>query len=171
VSQKITVIEPHADDAFLSCHGHILKWIAQCISVNIVTLERDARRDAEAQEYAATVRATWGEPAEGQLVIPVGITHPDHIAARKQFNAPGVWLYFDMPYALVLRDNPAVNKLIDGLIVVSFMRTHANKWKNVEIFKSQKSYFSQYQRLKKQIIPSSFEMIFKTKGSPKIWAI
>lgn len=32
------IVEPHADDAFLSAHGHILSWIKQGHAVHIVTL-------------------------------------------------------------------------------------------------------------------------------------
>jgi LmbE family N-acetylglucosaminyl deacetylase len=56
---NIICVEPHADDAFLSAHGHILQWVKQGHSVTIVTMSGKPRRMAEAKRYADNVGAQW----------------------------------------------------------------------------------------------------------------
>jgi len=54
------VLEPHADDAFLSVGSHIERWVKAGDRVHIVTffpVERTSLRDAE--NYAVSVGATW----------------------------------------------------------------------------------------------------------------
>jgi len=169
------VVEPHADDAFLSTHGHILSWVKQGHTVHIVTLHMSDNpvRLTEAKAYADKVGAAWTEhnigdgvpsvvlPA-GQVILPLGIRHPDHVLARQTLETPDAWYYLDMPYALVQRDAELVNDLIRGTEIVSFMKPHGNKWRNLPIFKSQAGYFYWNGR-NQQLKNASFEMIVKPK--------
>ena len=67
------VVEPHADDAFLSTHGHILSWVKQGHTVHIVTLHMSDNpvRLTEAKAYADKVGAAWTEHNIGDGVPSV----------------------------------------------------------------------------------------------------
>lgn len=116
---NILVVEPHADDAFLSLGGHIEKWVKEGWDVTIATVYSGTKnRGAEAKAYADAVGASWfGMDAEevrprvdnppeaetacdqlrklilmmgvAELYIPVGIRHPEHRAVRKHLS--GEW--------------------------------------------------------------------------------
>jgi hypothetical protein len=172
----ITIIEPHADDAFLSLHGHIQSWIKQGHVVTIRTIHGDARRMDEAQRYADAVGCEWESHVDyladtprmrtavlphaqfDTLVLPLGLKHPDHIDARLHLDTGGSWYYVDMPYALVQRDNAEVNEQLSGMEVISFMKPHARKWRHLSIFESQKRYFSHFHRAD-AFKPAAFEMV------------
>jgi hypothetical protein len=78
---NFVIVEPHSDDAFLSLHAHILKWVGEGSSVHIVTLEDNPRRSIEAAAYAKKAGATWSrQTSAGQLILPLGIKHPDHVS-------------------------------------------------------------------------------------------
>ena len=160
----ITVIEPHADDAFLSAHGHIQQWLKQGHDVRIMTVERDARRLAEGERYAEKVGAKYVTDPVGQLVLPLGINHRDHVAARRQFETAESWFYLDMHYALVQRNAELVTRLMQGMEIVSFMKPHARKWTLRTIFESQSSYFS-FRGRGEQLKKSSFELIMRKAGA------
>lgn len=54
------VVEPHADDAFLSLGGHIEKWIKSGDQVTIATIYSGTRkRGSDALAYAEAVGAEW----------------------------------------------------------------------------------------------------------------
>lgn len=56
----IIVIEPHADDAFLSLGGHIENWQKEGEDVTIVTVFSGTRkRGRDAEAYASAVGAAW----------------------------------------------------------------------------------------------------------------
>ena len=99
------VVEPHADDAYLSLHNHIKTWISEGDKVVILTVCSGTRkRKADAQAYADSVKATsiglgfeegfsgpllikqalpvMFEPEEVHWYIPLGLQNPDHIAVR-----------------------------------------------------------------------------------------
>lgn len=159
------IVEPHTDDAFLSTHGHILRWIKQGHAVTIVTMPAESRRMREAEAYARKVGADWlpygGILPAGQLILPLGIRHPDHVSTRQTLETPDAWFYLDMPYALVQRDAELVNDLLRGTEIVSFMKPHGNKFRCLPIFKSQSSYFGFHGR--DEQMKSSFEMIVRRK--------
>lgn len=95
------IIEPHADDAFLSLHAHLTTlWSAHART--IVTLFTDEERAEETAAYARAIGCRhmtlglpdgrWGKPAmipplddwlpQGHgdvLICPLGLRHPDHI--------------------------------------------------------------------------------------------
>ncbi len=57
MNQKLLIIEPHCDDAFLSLGWHIKKlW--KDYEITILTVFGDANRDKEAKKYADSVGAT-----------------------------------------------------------------------------------------------------------------
>ena len=59
--KKIVVVcEPHADDSYLSCHQHIVDWIAEGKIVLIITVLSGTRKRAkDAKMYADSVGASW----------------------------------------------------------------------------------------------------------------
>lgn len=60
---QVVVVEPHADDAYLSLHGHLVAWRDSGVRVRIVTVYGEADpygpRWAEAAAYARSVGAEW----------------------------------------------------------------------------------------------------------------
>lgn len=102
------VIEPHADDAFLSMGAHIRDWTKAKQPVLIVTVYSDTRnRAADAKAYADAVGAEWlglrfvesggvyNDPApasfegvelpSGIVYLPLGILHKEHLYVRQLF--------------------------------------------------------------------------------------
>lgn len=56
----IVVVEPHGDDAYLSCHQHIADWIKEGKTVIILTVLSGTRKRArDSKDYAEAVGATW----------------------------------------------------------------------------------------------------------------
>jgi len=101
---KYMVIEPHADDAFLSLGGHIKRWIKWGDEVEIVTVYGTPKRAAEAEAYAHSVGAShsWmgyeecgsmdGTPAiiasipakkDWAIICPLGLRHAEHYAVTE----------------------------------------------------------------------------------------
>jgi LmbE family N-acetylglucosaminyl deacetylase len=112
----IHIIEPHADDAFLSLGGHIANWIKDNIPVHIITVYSGTRkRGPEAEAYAKAMGASWsgleakerrggGKPGDGtkaircflsshlsgdhgHILLPLAPKHPDHIEVREAVEA------------------------------------------------------------------------------------
>jgi hypothetical protein len=120
------VVEPHADDAYLSLHNHIKTWVSEGDKVVILTVCSGTRkRKADAQAYADSVKATsiglgfeegFGgpilikqalpvlfEPEDVQWYIPLGLQNPDHIAVRQMCDLHLEWqddvaYYAEIPY-------------------------------------------------------------------------
>lgn len=148
---KFLVIEPHADDAFLSLHAHMKRWVDTGSEVFIHTeFYETARRQHEANDYAASIGAEWLMPNEAvrlrrtealTVVCPVGIEHPEHVATFDRWGGLAQLYYLDMPYAVKLKNEVIVNRDIRGTKIHSFMRPHANKWKSARFFKSQAKFF------------------------------
>lgn len=56
----IVIIEPHGDDAYLSCHQHIADWVKEGKTVVILTVLSGTRKRArDSKEYAEAVGAQW----------------------------------------------------------------------------------------------------------------
>lgn len=69
---RYLVVEPHADDAFLSLGGHIEKWIKGGDEVTIATIYSGTRkRSRDALSYAEAVGAFWVgmEAVEGKTKL------------------------------------------------------------------------------------------------------
>ena len=155
---KYVVVEPHADDAFLSLGGHIERWVKAGDEVLIVTLipvKKTSLRDAEA--YAKAVGASWEgydcgrlmksvpwlhKKFDGQVILPLAIEHPDHWAVRMAFErGPKPWYYVDAPYYMAQKNWDLTNELLIGKSVVSVLKPSARKWRHVPLFKSQSKFF------------------------------
>ncbi len=104
------IVEPHADDAYLSMHQHMVDWINGGNKVVILTVFSGTRKRAkDAAAYAEAIGAQWeglgfveggeGDPFEGKIfdpkpgmlgmlhaddgvivIAPLGIQHPEHKA-------------------------------------------------------------------------------------------
>ena len=110
----IAVIEPHADDAFLSLGAHIEEWVKTGEDVQIITVySATPKRDKDAASYAKAVGAMWlglelteaggglnCTPAEirhdffdfmrkgyDRIILPLAFAHPEHKAVRNNFTA------------------------------------------------------------------------------------
>jgi hypothetical protein len=120
------VVEPHADDAYLSLGWLIASTIADGGTVAIITVYSGTRRRAaDAQRYADAVGASWvglglvesdvglardaptppppirraDLPVDGRLVLPLGVRHPEHRSIASIAES-GDGLYLDTPYQL-----------------------------------------------------------------------
>lgn len=117
MSNIIVVVEPHADDAYLSMHQHMVDWIKEGKKVIILTVFSGTRKRArDGQAYADAIGAQWdglgfveggdADPFEGKtfdpkpgmlgmlygdsaahVVCPIGIQHPEHKAVRQWVEA------------------------------------------------------------------------------------
>lgn len=165
------VIEPHADDAFLSLHQHMTKvWTEP---VCIVTVYCDNRRAKESAKYAEAIgvehlplycveggsmKDNAGEltplrkaidnrtidPAKGTIVAPIGIQHPEHIAVARLVRQ---WLpisherYLEIPYYTKQKLSQEMQSKVEHKQVVSMVWASNRKWKYIDIFKSQSKFF------------------------------
>ncbi|MGB5686408.1 MAG: PIG-L family deacetylase [Candidatus Electrothrix sp.] len=161
----ITIVEPHADDAFLSLGGHIEQWIKEGVSVKILTVYSGTRKRAkDAQAYARAMGCAWeglgfiedgggaaggtGELPDGALydvadgekiLAPLGISHPEHALVRSRF--PASRFYLDQPYASQCKNREEVNQKLINTQVLSFMRPNARKYRHIPLFKDQAKFF------------------------------
>jgi hypothetical protein len=162
----IWVIEPHADDAFLSLHEHLLAWKKGGRDVTIVTIYSNPQRDGEAKAYADSVGAfhasltitdqshlglpprpipplaSWPLPIspDDQWVFPLGLQHPDHKQVRGE--APdGAWFYLDTPYQAKLKLQAELMRFVRSRKIVSIRYPSKRKWRSIPIFKSQAKFF------------------------------
>lgn len=168
------LVEPHADDVFLSLHAHITgPWKSRPLTIVTVYAEPDRKKEAE--EYASSVGChhvclslpevggitnqterycppweEWGsygmpEVRRGDvLVFPVGLQHPDHLALAgivPDIVGCTIWRYLDCPYYAKLKLREEVATKCSSLTVLSLMWARKDKWKKVQIFKSQGKYF------------------------------
>lgn len=113
---KTLIVEPHADDAFLSLGAHIERWVKCGDEVMIATAYSDTpKRGTEASKYAEAVGATWfglgaaevrprrefhpeindayerfsalaHDELPHRIILPLGIRHPEHRAVHKYFS-------------------------------------------------------------------------------------
>ena len=151
------VIEPHADDAFLSLGGHIARWIKKDIPVKIITVFATEKRAAEAKAYADSVGADheWlGYEEAGDMddckygdielpefrnslvYVPLGLRHREHYkvaaAAFSQLqygeNGVGLYSYLDQPYAMQLKNQEEMQIKMYGKQIVSIYKPKATKY-------------------------------------------
>lgn len=170
MSKRLLVVEPHSDDAFLSLGATIEATVKSGVPVTILTLFPEKatyreKRNEEARAYAEAVGADWvglswlgkGAPlptpsrelrqlvSSSQLILPLAILHPDHIQARAYFDSQwpraGAWYYLDQPYAIALKNDDAIARLIEGRRVVSYRYPGVRKFRHISIFKSQAKFF------------------------------
>ena len=169
----LCVIEPHADDAFLSLGWSIRAWVKQGRPVEIVTVySADERRAAEAEAYAGSVGASWsglghagfsGEwrpdypagPLPERLlpdrlldpsitrIWPLGLQNSEH-AAVAGAAAPGEPRYVDTPYQLDPYYQQQLRGVVVGKTIVWWHRAPLKKWEASAIFESQAMLFERY---------------------------
>ena len=161
------VVEPHADDAFLSLHEHMLRWIAtKDVYVHILTVYSQPKRDEEGNNYAKAIGAHYtsltledqshlGMPPKpilprglwnvnyqdgDQWIFPLGLQHPDHKQVRAQ--APeDSWFYLDLPGQAKLKVGKELLRRVRGRRIVSMLYAPKWKWKHIRWFKSQAKFF------------------------------
>ena len=163
---KILIVEPHADDAFLSLHGHMTSWVKQGIVVDILTIYSSPKRDREGGEYAKKIGAVYRSltiqdqshlgtaprpipeiasweidlSGETQLVFPLGLQHPDHLQVASL--APvGAWRYLEVPYYTKQKNQQRLAEEAQGMVLKSIGCPRKTKWVNCKIFKSQSKFF------------------------------
>ncbi|HTS23007.1 MAG TPA: hypothetical protein VMN79_14475 [Casimicrobiaceae bacterium] len=161
---RTLIVEPHADDAFLSL-GHTLCTRAPSEEVAVLTLYvQDARRIDEGGAYAKSIGAkgyfyapsperiaealesTLRQFAPDLVLSPFGIQHPDHLAARACVDArgfPRVRYYLDVPYYVRPKNAAAIQAALAQCAyrVVSIGSPQPEKWKALPIFQSQAKFF------------------------------
>lgn len=157
-SPDLIVVEPHADDAFLSLGTHIEEWSKAGKRVRIVTVFSGTRKRAsDAQAYATAAGAEWegwgyveGEPlpadlpalsAQARVILPLGLFHSEHVAVRDALAGPGRWYYLDQPYAIIQKNGPAATDLLEGRRVVSYRKPGVRKFRHIPLFKDQAKFF------------------------------
>jgi hypothetical protein len=151
------VLEPHADDAFLSLGGHIEQWVKYGHPVRIVTVCSATRKRArDAEDYARAVGASWVglgydeglseftmtrfDLTGGVLIVPLGIQNHDHIVIANAFPRR-ICRYLDTPYHIVQKNGPEICSALEGRQVYSFLKPPARKWRHIPLFKDQAKFF------------------------------
>jgi hypothetical protein len=172
------IIEPHADDAFLSLGGHIEKWNKQETTKIITVFSGTRKRAIDASLYSKEVGSLWsglgldetkdsfdlellkkliGE--EDDLFIPLALTHPQHTEVRDKIESvyQNVFYYLDQPYALIQKNSNLISEKIKGLYCYSFYKPNSKKYRHIPLFKDQQKFFY-YNPLEK--LKEITEMIF-----------
>lgn len=162
-SAEIIVVEPHSDDAWLSCGQHLLSW-TKTKRVAILTVYGNPRRLREASAFADFVGASHATTAlpetslglgkdwetelppgaldellgvSGVVVGPLGLRHPEHLATVAALGARRDLAYIEMPYALTQKNAPEVSTVASGLTIESWMPRSARIDRASELFRSQ----------------------------------
>jgi hypothetical protein len=159
----IIVVEPHADDVYLSLHEHMVRWKKLGREITILTVQSAVKnRASEARTYADTIGVKWiglgfdyGElpekidfslvpgydPEKSRIISPLGLQHPDHIHVRKILKPDLV--YFDIPYAFKQKNQDTLNSVLANRLFDSFYVPHYTKRdkKYWGCFKSQSGFF------------------------------
>lgn len=175
------IVEPHADDAFMALHGHIVgPW--KDFPKTIITVCSDELREVEAYSYAKSVfchhislgleDGFWTKPetnriplvenwclpsvdSSDQWIFPLGLRHPDHIQVSER--APvGAWFYLD-PYYVQGETNEELNTKLLGLLTVSALWSPESKRHYLSRFPSQAIRFM----LSQPYYPPRFELVLR----------
>jgi LmbE family N-acetylglucosaminyl deacetylase len=155
---RLIVIEPHADDAYLSLHEHLLRWKRGGFRITILTVQSAVENRAEeAEAYARAIGVDWmglgydygqlpttidlAEPASTLIVAPFGLQHPDHIAIRAILR-PAL-CYLDIPYYTKQKNQTELNqKLTDHELHSIYTPAHGKQNKKYwGCFRSQAKFF------------------------------
>lgn len=171
----LIVVEPHADDAFLSMGQHIEERTKANKLTTILTIFSGTRKRArDAEDYAKAVGAIWlgvglveAQPLDedrimaqvfasvapvtpvpldnGSLfVVPLGLTHPEHIAVRDLFlrrTSDCCAFYLDQPYAITQRNGALTTELLRGKRVLSYRHPGVRKYRHIPLFKDQAKFY------------------------------
>ena len=154
------IIEPHADDAFLSLHTHAVAWIAEGIPISIVTVYSNPLRNEESIAYARRIGAKhfslhfqeqgkpiltlpdWllNLPSDDRRIFPSGLGHTEHAEVYKLVRT-GDWRYLDVPYQVRQELAEDLQRCIRGRRLVSICYPSESKWEFAEMFKTQAKFF------------------------------
>lgn len=161
------IVEPHADDAFLSMGGIIEREIRAGVVLEILTVYSGTRdRAQDAYAYAQAVGADWtglgfeekgnarvNGPAECSLdmypldplatyYLPLGFAHPEHAFVRDLFSkALNRAYYLDQPYGSKLKNQPLVLDALRGRTILDIYKPGARKWRHIPLFRDQSKFF------------------------------
>lgn len=132
---RLIVIEPHADDVFISLGGHI-ESMWESYEILIVTVFCDPKREQEAKDYAEIMgcenvclcaaghrdmkeegegrnipelQEYLEEAGEGEIIGPLGLQHPDHKSVRTTLD----WFRTQREILGVYCDIPYYTKLLN----------------------------------------------------------
>jgi len=176
----ITIVEPHSDDAWLSMGQHLIQMRERGQDVTIVTVYGNAKRIAEARQYATYIGARHraiGLPEsdrganesyetelpsglldglDGIVIGPVGLQHPEHRAVAAALPI-GVLRYVDLPYSRKQVLAPEVTRVLTGHEVVSWLPRSAMANAASSIFKSQ----SQFWRFNREVMVGAVEVLVR----------
>lgn len=134
----ITVVEPHADDAYLSLHDHIRHWVKGGVEVRVITVFADRKRAPEGREYAALLGAAheWSG-IEGQVHLGETETNigplirqvMDHVLPKLRKDSPVI-----LPLGIQHPEHLATRNALDaGARAYYYMEIpYAQKRKNQE---------------------------------------
>lgn len=160
---QLIVVEPHADDAYLSLHEHLVRWKRRNFTITILTVQSAVKNRAEeARTYADTLGVKWiglgfdyaelpekidfslvpgYAPETSRVIAPLGIQHSDHVYIRSILRPDLV--YFDIPYAFKQKNQDALNAIVANRVFDSFYVPHHTKRdkKYWGCFKSQSGFF------------------------------
>ena len=179
------IIEPHADDAFLSLGSHIEKWNKEC-PVEICTVYSGTRKRAvDASAYATAVKAkhyTLGYvegiedfipdvsedlylelTAGKEVYLPLYLTHKEHEIVRdifvnfhKKHKNCELFFYLDQPYALKQKNTDTINEYLRDYRLISYLVPNKRKLRHIPLFKDQSKFFY----FEKGSVEKIIEMIF-----------
>lgn len=179
----IVVVEPHADDAWLSLGAHIAEWVADGQTVRIVTVYGDPIRNAEAAAYAEWVGAehlALARPEAGaglavgwstelppstlsaavsgaqRVIGPLGLQHPEHRAVAAIL-PPAAERYVELPYYRKQGNAPELRSLSAGRPVASMLPRPARANSPSSIFRSQAMFW----RFNRESMVGAVEIILK----------
>jgi hypothetical protein len=165
MSDHMIIVEPHADDAYLSLHDHILRWKRGGFRITIVTVQSAVENRAEeALAYAKAVGVEWYgmgfgyaqlptaadldfssipnyDPSSSLLIGPLGVQHPDHLYIAKLLFGLAHLSYFDIPYYTKQKNQENVNQILKHQTLHSLYIPHHGKRKFFTLFKSQSGFF------------------------------
>ena len=134
------VLEPHADDSFLSLHNTMKNWTKNGDHVTIVTVYSGTRKRAiDAQNYAASIGASWvglgfdeGDEFtklefrdklnplyddEIAIYIPFGIQNEEHQRVKRAFNEDeeNIFQYLEIPYYSKPKNREELNSAFNDI--------------------------------------------------------
>lgn len=177
------VVEPHADDAFLSLGQHIAEWQKAGDHVLILTVFSGTRkRAADAAAYAKALKVGWvglgyvegsplpvrlpALPPQARVLLPLAVTHPEHVAVRDRYETMDCWYYLDQPYAITQRNGPRVTKLLEDMTVVSYRHPGVRKYRHIPLFKDQAKFYH-YNPAEKLV--QTCELIVRDPQGKTVW--
>jgi hypothetical protein len=161
----LVVVEPHADDAFLSMGQHIEDRVKAGKRTIIWTVFSATRKRAhDALAYAEAVGSEWmgtgaveGQPllddhfpsaeffGKALIVVPLGIQHPEHVQVRmaceKRYPPNQIAFYMDQPYAITQKHGEVVSELLRGKKVLSYRKPGIRKYRHIPLFSDQAKFY------------------------------